>query len=322
MALNTRQIIALKSIPNCGNKTIKNIADYAVNETIGTTKELVELMNICIKNKIASRIKEEVSIINMEKSLRYADYILEKSEELDIKAITYQDTDFPKPLLNTIDETGKSNIPIILYYKGDIKITEQQGIAIIGTREPTVEGVKAGTYLGELFAESGYNIVSGLAVGCDTAGHKGALLSSNGKTTAFLAHGLDSVYPEENTNLAEEIVERGGLLLSEYTIGERVNRYNLVARDRLQAALSVATIVIQTGITGGTMHAANTTLKANKPLFCVKYTNMEKHDKIAGNDLLVNKGSHYLSSHTALQQVEEAVKKTSKAVQQTKLIFE
>ena len=137
-----------------------------------------------------------------------------------------------------------------------------------------------------------------MAIGCDTAGHHGALKCDNGKTTAFLAHGLDSVYPPENEKLAAEIVERGGLLMSEYPIGDAVNRYYLVARDRLQAALSAATIVIQTGIHGGTNHAANTTLISKKPLFCVKYNDslLMSHDNVVGNKTLVAKGAKFITS--------------------------
>ena len=144
----------------------------------------------------------------------------------------------------------------------------------------------------------GYNIVSGLALGCDSAGHRGALKYQDGKTTAFLAHGLDTVYPPENERLAEEIVERGGLLMSEYPVGDTVNRYFLVARDRLQAALSAATIVIQTGLHGGTNHAANTTLISGKPLFCVKYGNesLMHSEKVEGNIALVSKGAQFITS--------------------------
>lgn len=313
MNITTNQIIALQQIEGCGLKTIKAFADYASTEyqkQIISNEELWVFVNECIENKVAPRCKlSKLSLDEIDSAVYTANKILEKSNDLGIKAISYLDDSYPKCLLDTIDEEGKSSIPIILYYKGDINIAKLPGIAIIGTREPTPEGIKAGTYLGKIFAEAGFNIVSGLAVGCDTSGHKGALLCEGGKTTSFLAHGLDSVYPEENKGLADEIIAKGGLLMSEYPIGTRVNRYNLVARDRLQAALSKATIVIQTGERGGTNHAANTTLKANKPLFCVKYANesLMSNERVRGNILLVQKGAKYISSKDALEVVKSSL---------------
>lgn len=308
MSLTSKQIIALKNIPNCGVKTVRGITEYAKDLFPETPRELADLINECIKNKIASRLKDTISVDFIEEKLTEAEYILDKSLEYGIRVVNYQEDSFPKKLLNTIDEKGNLDVPILLYYKGDLNVSSLPGIAIIGTREPTPEGIKAGTYFGKLFADKGYNIVSGLAIGCDTAGHKGALLSTHGKTTSFLAHGLDSIYPPENTELAEDIVARGGLLLSEYPIGTRVNRYNLVARDRLQAALADATIVIQTATKGGTMHASNTTLVANKPLFCVKYLNLDYNSKVSGNELLVSKGAQYITSQNAEELVEHALK--------------
>ena len=200
---------------------------------------------------------------------------------------------------------------MLLWYRGDFSITQLPGFAVIGTREATPEGVAGGTYLASEFAKRGFNIVSGLAIGCDTCGHKGAL-KVGGKTTAILANGLDhdSIYPPENQDLAEEIVKNGGLLISEYRMGTPVNRYSLVARDRLQSGLSFATLVIQTGEHGGTMHAANATLKANKPLFTVLFKDSEinNHEQCLGNALLVNKGAKYIKGGDDLDKISDYIK--------------
>lgn len=200
---------------------------------------------------------------------------------------------------------------MLLWYRGDLSIASLPGLAVIGTREATPEGIAGGMFLSAEFAKRGFNIVSGLAIGCDTCGHKGAL-KVGGKTTAFLANGLDydSIYPDENKELAEEIVAKGGLLLSEYHIGQSVNRYSLVARDRLQAALSKATLVVQTGIKGGTMHAANTTLKAGKTLYAMKFkdeaTNL--HEKCLGNAFLVKQGAKYICGGDNLDTISEQIR--------------
>jgi DNA processing protein len=137
-------------------------------------------------------------------------------------------------------------------------------------------------------------------------------LKVGGKTTAILANGLDheSIYPPENQDLAEEIVQKGGLLLSEYPIKSTVNRYNLVARDRLQAGLALATLVVQTGVKGGTMHAANTTLMAKKDLFVMRFKNdaINNHEKCQGNAYLHEKGAKYIKGSDDLDKISEDIK--------------
>jgi len=180
----------------------------------------------------------------------------------------------------------------MLYIKGNTGyLSNPKGIAIIGTREPTSEGKQAGAYFSEIFAEKGYNIISGLAIGCDTLAHQGAL-NKKGITTAFLAHGLDQkIYPKENTKLAEQIIDGGGMLISEYPVGTQLMTNRLVERDRLQSGLANATLVIQTGIKGGTMHAVNATLTNKKPLFAIQFKGDSlMHDKVQGNIKLINEG--------------------------------
>ena len=133
----------------------------------------------------------------------------------------------------------------------------------------------------------------------------------------------ESIYPKENLTLAQDIVANGGLLLSEYPIGQSCGRYGLVSRDRLQAGLAHATIVVQTGIKGGTMHAVNATIASRKPLFVVEYRNSvdNSHEKVQGNLMLVReKGAFPLRSteiDNAVFQIEDSHRTNSQAVQPT-----
>lgn len=292
MALSKEMILTLKQLKGIGNKTIFKICE-SEKSSISDIDEVYDILKKQKGKKFESLIKDDIIEAN-----GYAKRILEKSEDADIGLISYYDAGYPDILKRTIDEEGKLDPPLLLWYRGDISIIGMPAIAVIGTREATPEGVSGGTYIAGEFAKQGFNIVSGLAIGCDTCGHRGAL-KVGGKTTAFLANGLDhdSIYPSENQELAEEIVNKGGLLLSEYPIKQTVNRYSLVARDRLQAGLSLATIVIQTGIKGGTMHAATTTLKAGKPLYAMKFKDesTNNHEKCLGNAHLVEEGAKYIS---------------------------
>ena len=308
MELTKELILTLRSLSGIGPKKILTIGatikDRGVN--IDSLESLQKLM-ASIKDKKVQSIKLDDLEIAYKKAIDTIRY----SEANEIGLIGYYDDEYPNALRKAINEEGKLDPPLLLWYRGDISILTLPAIAVIGTREATSEGILGGEYLSGEFAKRGFNIVSGLAVGCDTCGHKGAL-KVGGKTTAILANGLDhdSIYPPENQDLAEEIVQKGGLLLSEYPIKSTVNRYNHVARDRLQAGLSLATLVVQTGIKGGTMHAANTTLLAQKELFVMRFKNeaTNNHEKCQGNAYLYDKGAKYIKGSDDIDKISEDIK--------------
>ena len=306
MALTKEYLLAIKSFEGIGTVKLLKIGNYVEdkNIAISSPSDLVPILDD-LKIKVK---KEKVTTEMLQKALGVARRTIEYNLQAGIGITTYYDEDYPSILRDTINEDGKLAPPMVLYYKGDLSITRMPGLAVIGTREITDFGKKAGLYLTQEFAKRGFCIVSGLAIGCDTVGHRGAL-DVGGKTIAFLAHGLDTVYPPENEVLAQQIVDNGGLLLSEYPVGMGVNRYNLVARDRLQASMSLATLVIQTGVQGGTMHAANTTLQYPKPLYAIKFKNNEEneHEKSLGNALLVEKGAKYISGGDDIDAIAESI---------------
>ncbi len=304
MPIPSEIILTLKMLKGIGNKTILKIAQQA-KDNINNLDEL-----ICFWATLKGKTFEKVTDDDLVEAHHSATRIISKSAEHGVGVFTYFDDCYPDILKQCTDETGKLDPPILLYYRGNIDALKLPGIAVIGTREPTDNGIKAGLYFSEQFATKGYNIVSGLAIGCDTTGHKGAL-QAGGITTAFLANGLDwdSIYPKENLELAREIVDNNGLLLSEYPIGQSCGTYGLVARDRLQAGLSLATIVIQTGIKGGTMHAVNATIASKKPLFAVRYNSTadKEHEKVQGNTFLIEEKGAYPLQSTAFDSVIDII---------------
>jgi DNA processing protein len=314
MGLTKEQILTLTFLKGIGPKKILSIGT-TINDRelhVDSYEGLHEVMKGMKDKKI-----QNVSLDDLNAAYRDARKTIEYSESKGIGLLGYYDEEFPQNLRNTINEEGKLDPPLLLWYRGDLSVLSTTGLAVIGTREPTKVGAAGGEYLAGEFAKRGLNIISGLAIGCDTCGHKGAL-KVGGKTTAILANGLDhdSIYPEENQDLAEEIVNSGGLLLSEYRIGTTVNRYNLVARDRLQAGLASATLVIQTGVKGGTMHAANATLMANKDLFVMQFKDevTNNHEKCLGNTYLIKKGAKYIKGSDNIDSISENIKKTKTTV--------
>lgn len=314
MGLAKEQILTLTFLKGIGPKKILSIGT-TINDRelhVDSYEGLHEVMKGMKDKKI-----QNVSLDDLNAAYRDARKTIEYSESKGIGLLGYYDEEFPQNLRNTINEEGKLDPPLLLWYRGDLSVLSTTGLAVIGTREPTKVGAAGGEYIAGEFAKRGLNIISGLAIGCDTCGHKGAL-KVGGKTIAILANGLDhdSIYPEENQDLAEEIVNSGGLLLSEYRIGTTVNRYNLVARDRLQAGLASATLVIQTGVKGGTMHAANATLMANKDLFVMLFKDegTNNHEKCLGNAYLIKKGAKYIKGSDNIDSISENIKKTKTTV--------
>ena len=289
-------LLAIKNLKGIGVKTTMSIVEYATknNISIESIPELYDYLTFLHENQLIKRLNlfQKNDILNAYES---ANNMINKSFDIGIQVVSYYDDLFPNHLKGIMSH-GKDVSPLILYYKGEIKeVTKQDGISIIGTREPTNNGIKAGIFYGEKFAKLGYNIVSGLAIGCDSAGHQGAI-NVSGTTTAILAHGLDTIYPKQNKILSEKILDKGGLLLSEYPIGTFPLGQYFVERDRLQAGLAIATIVIQTGVKGGTMHAVRATLENKKPLLVVKYQDdsLQFHPKVEGNYKLIREGAYQL----------------------------
>ena len=310
--LSTPHIITLSLLDGVGNKTIQNIVEVIkVRQlTIETPYDLCDFLSMAKANKLVPRLKEYTPEEVSEK-FDAAKRTIDLSLEQNIHVVTFLDDTYPLQLLKTVDEKGNPSVPIVLYYKGDISVASLPGLAVIGTREPTGEGERIGEYLASEFASRGFNIVSGLALGCDTCGHRGAL-NVGGKTTAFLGHGLHTTYPPQNENLASEILEKGGLLMSEYPIYSSLTAYNLVARDRLQSGLSKATLVIQTSRTGGTMHAVHSTLAAQKPLYVVKYDDKDSLESVQtqGNEYLASlpNGAKYICETDNIENIANEIK--------------
>lgn len=290
MIISHKHLLALSATKGFGPKKIHAIAEFLRGEGAGQLcdKEMCDIIRGMIQRKALKGIKEFSSSSFMI-SAEDAQRVLDKSSNRNISMVSRYEESYPKALLQTVNEDGKESVPLFLFYKGDLSIADKKSIAIIGTREPSHEGEIAGSFFAKALAEKGVNIVSGLALGCDTAAHKGAL-EGLGVTTATLGNGLDKVYPPQNLDLAERIVSNGGLLLSEYPIGEESTPYTLVARDRLQAALSQSVLVIQTAIKGGTMHAVNAAAVVGKPIFAVEYKKNLSSEYISGNLSLIRQG--------------------------------
>jgi DNA processing protein len=177
----------------------------------------------------------------------------------EIQQVTLEDEVYPLLV------RSYAKAPQVLYCIGDMSLLNTPLVAVVGTRNPTPLGRKIAASIAAFFAQEGYVVVSGLALGCDTAAHQGAL-SVGGRTLAVLGSSLHAVYPPENRGLARTIVERGGLLVTAYATDEYVPGH-FVERDHLQAALSLAVIPVQAGKKSGTLHTCRSALSQGRWVF-------------------------------------------------------
>ena len=315
MALTTKQILALQSLPGVGIKTILKIGNSA-NDFIDD----ISFRHVVLSMSKSSR-KIKLSTEDIDCALSNAEDNILTSKRQDISVVSYYENNFPIAFRHAIDCKGKDSPSIILFYKGDFSLLSMDSIAIIGTRKCSQTAAIASKTLARKFASRGFCIVSGLAIGCDCAAHEGALDVPNGKTIAVLANGLDTIYPKTCSDLSERILETGGLLISENVIGTPALNYTLVARDRLQAATSLSTVVIQSGVSGGSMHAALATYYAGKPLYAVRYSNEEinSDQTTQGNHLLAsNYDAKYIGGYPSMSEMDNALDLIAEEIRKSK----
>jgi DNA processing protein len=194
--------------------------------------------------------------------------VLNELEKEDIGFITWHDQRYPKQLRIIADP------PPILYYKGDIGLFEEQGandcLAVVGSRQCSVYGAQAIQVLVPDLVKYQIKIISGLALGLDTLAHR-ATFREGGKTIAVLGSGLNrkNIYPAQNRSLADEIINSGGLLLSELPPDTPPYRQNFPRRNRLIAGLAKATLVIEAPEESGALTTAGYAKSQRRQLMAV-----------------------------------------------------
>ena len=175
-----------------------------------------------------------------------------------------------------------------IYAMGNLDLLKREHmVAIIGSRKATRTGNSKAYDLGISYAKKGYVVVSGLALGCDASAHRGCM-AADGGTIAIVATGLNLVHPRENIPLQEEILRKGGLILSEQPLGVKANPTRLVARKRLQAALSEEVIVAECPKHSGTMHTVRFAQKYGKKVKAARLP-YDKEEN-SGNKYIIDTG--------------------------------
>lgn len=196
-----------------------------------------------------------------------------------INPLFITDEQYPKRLNNCYDS------PVLLYYKGNADLNSEKIISVVGTRKQTEYGKILTEKLIDELKTYDITIVSGLAYGIDTIAHKSALKMKL-PTIAVLAHGLDTIYPASNKALAKSIIENGGLL-TDFMSGTKPDKQNFPKRNRITAGICDAVVVIESGISGGSLITAELANGYNKDVFA--YPGKTTDSKSEGCNMLIKK---------------------------------
>ena len=228
-----------------------------------TNKQKIELLHT-YKN-----INEICSIFNLnqeEKIDKYIKYMQEKN----IQVISYYDKTYPQQLKNLYDA------PIVIYAIGNCRILNSKNkIAVIGARKASNYGINIARQIGIFLSKNNIHTISGLALGIDVNSHLGVLKenslnSASGRAIAVIGNGLDNIYPYQNKEIAEKIINSGGCIISEYIIGTKPLKNNFPARNRIISALADKLIVVEAeNEKSGTMITVDFSLELGKEIYVV-----------------------------------------------------
>jgi DNA processing protein len=178
--------------------------------------------------------------------------------------VTLADPSYPPGLLDIHDP------PLLLYVNGNLDCLARPSIAVVGARSATAGGIDNARAFARYLAEQGWCVVSGLALGIDTAAHEGALQAGpdHGGTVAILGTGIDIVYPARNRDLAHRIAETGALV-TEFPMGVRAIPYQFPKRNRLVAGMSRGVLVVEAAKQSGSLITARSASEMGREVFAI-----------------------------------------------------
>lgn len=240
-----------------------------IQKLFTTFKNLSGIYNATRAELLDSRIVNEKIVDSFEKLKSANDsnfyQLIETCRENNFKVFTYINKDYPEKLKNI------PSPPLTLYLSGDEKIISSfPSIGIVGTREPSKQARDLAYSYSKSLSDRSITVISGGAIGIDTAAHFGVLDSKYKKTICILASGFLQPYPPENKELFKNIVEAGGLLISENSPNFPGTDISLVQRNRITSGLADAIFIVAAKGTGGGLEQVKIASKQRKPIFCTK----------------------------------------------------
>lgn len=271
--------IALTNVDGVGSVFFRQLISYcgsAENVFKAKTDKLLKIPGV--GKTVIEGLKKKDLLTDAEK-------ILKDAEKQQVKLFFSTDKDYPSRLKSLYDA------PSVLYYKGNADLSHFRSVGIVGTREATDYGKKTTEDLVAGLKPYNSLIVSGLAYGIDIAAHKAAL-ENDLPTIAVLASGLDIIYPSQHKKYIEQILEKGGII-SENPLGMQPMRNLFIARNRIIAGLSDASIIIESAAKGGSLVTAEYANNYHREVFAVPGTLANKYSEGCNKLIKQNKANIY-----------------------------
>ena len=247
------QWLSLNKIEGLGSQTFCQLLKTFGSPSEIYRKKFKELRAV-VSEKIALEIGQGVDQTGLQDTLTW---LAQANNHL----VTLADADYPKALLEIADP------PPLLYAKGNLALLNKLSIAIVGSRNASVQGEKNAEAFAQGLAEHGLCIVSGLALGIDGAAHRGAL-KAKGDTIAVVGTGLDMVYPAQHRDLAHQIA-KSGLIISEFPLGTLSKPQNFPRRNRLISGLSLGCLVVEANLKSGSQITARLSAEQGREVFAI-----------------------------------------------------
>lgn len=304
---NQEALILLNMVKGLGSVKIKRLIEaFPKPQDIFTASanalKQVDGLGELIVQRIIAALKEN----DLEKELS----LIEKHK---VKVISFLDKEYPDNLKEIFDP------PIILYLRGEIKPEDVFSLAMVGARQPSIYGLRSAEKLSRELAGLGVTIVSGLARGIDANAHRGAL-KARGRTLAVLGNGLSSIYPRENKLLAQEIIERGGAVISEFPMDTPAHDYNFPRRNRIISGLSLGVVVVEATSKSGALITANFALEQGREVFAVP-GNIDSLNSEGPNALIKQGAKLVKSTEDIIEELESIGKNYQKGLKLDKQGF-
>ncbi len=280
---NLHSWITLKNIPGVGNLLFKRLITEC-----GTPEKVLRAARKEPKtlHSIAGITPRLIDAMARAKAPHWTDTELQKVHEQGYRIVTLNDSDYPFLLTQIPDP------PPYLYVAGNLPLSAT-AIALVGSRKPTPYGRQTCQKLSAQLARKGAVIVSGMALGIDTAAHEGALSVDGGKTIAVMGSGLAQIYPSQNQRLFERIIQNGAVI-SEFALYARPEAHHFPQRNRVISGLSVGTVVVEAAVRSGSLITARLAAEQNREVFAVPGS-IDSFES-AGTHQLIQQGAKLVTS--------------------------
>ncbi len=258
-------VLALTFTPGLGPRKIRGLLEHFGSAETVAAASAFDLRAV---EGIGPKLAESLVRARAD-AVTKADAELNRAERSGVTLLAFGTADYPESLAQIYDP------PSVLYVRGELpqnvfgNLSTLRSLGVVGTRNSSPYGFDLSRRFSQELAASGVVIVSGLALGVDTAAHEGALAAPDGRTVAVLGSSVDIVYPGQNRRLAEQIADGRGAVVSEYRLGTAPRAENFPGRNRIISGLSRGVLVVEGGKKSGALITAEYALEEGRTVFAV-----------------------------------------------------